>query len=251
MTRKSLWGGMPVMVLIFGMAFIGCDLDAGDDWDDWTPPPPPVLEAITGTVTITGNAVLELGTDSMRLTANVSGSNAANFWYEWLVDGVRGTGHGATSQTYTLAAGDAGREIRVRVHNPNTHTGFIYSAPQTFTPTTLTLNLQRHPTNWGRDTGIVIVRGSGGHWATVAGDPSPFGNLPPGGASVTLTSWSETSFRIRTQFTMMGMDEFFFRRNTIEGSETFPFNNGTRTYTLEFLTGGLLSTPIGLIAVEN
>jgi len=247
MANKKFWVGMLVMVLAFGMAVVGCDNNGGDDWtDDWTPP---VREAITGTVTVTSNAILEFGIDSMRLTANVSGSNATNFWYEWLVDGVRGTGQGATSQTYTLAAGDAGREIRVRVHNPNTHTGSIYSTPQTFSPTTLVLNLQRHPTIWGLDTGIVIVRGSGGHWVTVAGTPSPFGNLPPEGASVTLTSWSETNFRIRTQYTMIGT-EFFFRLNTNTGSETFPFNNGTRTYTLQFVDGGF-GILTGLVAVEN
>jgi hypothetical protein len=226
MAKKNLWFGILVMALAFGMTVVGCG-DGDSNNDPPPPPPPPPPAQLTGTVTVSSNATLSSGTEIMRLTADTSGLNgvSGNYRYQWLRDGVNIAG--AQSQTYDIVSADHGRNMRVRVTSVE-HTGEAHSTPQSYTPTTLILTLRRHATNWEGNTGITIERGSGGSfpfWASTSGD------LTAAGTTITLTSWVETSFKIRTTYTFMGTG-YYFKHNNASGSETFNFTNGTRTYTL-------------------
>ena len=76
-------------------------------------PPPPNTPA-TGAPTITGNAqVGETLTAGATGISDGDGLNNAAFAYQWLTDNAEV--NGATDSTYTLAATDAGKAIRVRV----------------------------------------------------------------------------------------------------------------------------------------
>jgi len=191
----------------------------------------------------------------MELTANVSGSNVTSFQYEWLVDGIRGAGIGALTQTYTLASADIGKPIRVKVTSlSQSHSSEIFSASESYAPTrTLTLTLKRHATIWGgKETGIIIERESGGsapnlgaYWMTVPAS----GNLTTAGTTITLTSWMETKFRIRLEYTFLG-EPFYFKLNNVSGSELFDLTNGTRTYTLQTFDAGFCLVT-NLFAIEG
>ena len=76
-------------------------------------PPPPNTPA-TGAPTITGTAeVGETLTADTTGIADADGLGNAAFAYQWLADDAEI--NGATASTYTLAAADAGKAIRVRV----------------------------------------------------------------------------------------------------------------------------------------
>ena len=243
MGKKQFRCGMLAMVLSLGIASIGCN---GDDGNGFSPIPPVQRDPITGTVTVSSEVTVSVDIEQKRLIANVSGSNATNFTFEWMVDG---SNSGFFGSTFFLRDSDIGRNISVRVTSP-THSGQITSTPTAYTPTTMTLTLRRHATIWGRNTGIVITREDGTPWLSVASTPTPFGNLTTAGTTVTLTSWVETSFRMRTQYTML-FTEFFFTSGSVDGSESFPFASGARTYTLQKNDDPAWGLLWNLVAIEG
>ena len=108
------------------------------------PPPPPNTPA-TGLPTITGNAqVGETLTAGATGISDGDGLGNAAFNYQWLADDAEV--NGATDSTYTLAATDAGKSIKVRVsftddagndeELTSAATGAVVAAPPPNTPAT-------------------------------------------------------------------------------------------------------------------
>jgi hypothetical protein len=75
------------------------------------------------------------------------------------------------------------------------------------------------------------------------------GNLTTTGSTITLTSWKETQFKMRTEYTFLD-SKFYFKKDNALGSELFDFTGGTKSYTLTNIADsfGILT---GLFATEN
>jgi hypothetical protein len=103
--------------------------------------------------------------------------------------------------------------------------------------------LKRHSTTWGKDTGIVFERTNGDYWGSTSE------NLTTTGTTKTLTSWTETQFKMRTEYQFVET-KFYFKKDNASGSELFDLTTGTKTYTLTNVADsfGLLT---GLFATEN
>jgi hypothetical protein len=237
------------VVISFSMTVCGGgDDDTGSG--DKNPPPPPDKTPLTGTVTVTSditNDDYNYHKEIMTLKADVSGLNgtsSSSYSYQWMKDGVNISG--ATSSTYVVKEADYGKTVRVKV------TYFNYSGEQfgdfaVPNPTTLTLTLKRHASTWGKETGITIERENYSliYWVTTQE------NLTTSGTTVTLTSWKETKFKMRTTYVSSFSDtKFYFKKDNASGSELFDLTNGTKTYILESIDGGagLLT---GLFAKEG
>jgi hypothetical protein len=244
MKNKNLWLGIMAMVLVFGMIVVGCDDGSSNNNDPDDPYVPPVKTPLSGTVTISSNVKIDIGRETMTLTADTSGLNGESpyYSYQWMKDDVNISG--ARSSTYNVTEADYGKTVRVKV------TSSVLSGEQfgDFTvpsPTKLTLTLKWDNAAGKKDTGITIERENGGYWAGA----STSGNLTTSGTTVILTSWSETKFKMRTTYQFIET-KFYFKKDNSLGSDLFDLTNGTKTYTLTNVADsfGLLT---GLFATEG
>lgn len=62
----------------------------------------------------------QVGTASTVTLGSIDAAPSPTVTYQWLVDGANATGAGATTGTYTPAAGDSGKALTVRVTGTNT-----------------------------------------------------------------------------------------------------------------------------------
>jgi len=218
------------MVLVISMTIVGCE--GGDSGSDEIE----VKTPFTGTVSVSDSVTFDTITrvETKTLTANVSGSNATYLSYQWTRDGISI----GTSKTYDVETADYGKTLRVTVTGSGNYSGEQYSDIAVGNPTTLTLTLKRHATTWGKETGITIERINGNYWGTVRSSSSGTdGTLTTTGATITLTSWTETKFKMRTTYTMID-SKFYFRKDNTSGSNEFDLTNGTKTYVLQTTDGG-------------
>jgi len=237
----KLFGTIALAVVIsFSMTVCGGDDHTGGGGGSNNTPTDKT--PLTGTVTVTNNITVSVGVETMTLTADVSGLNGTSgiyYSYQWMKDNVNISG--ATSATYVVKEADYGKTVRVKV----TYTSYSGEQFGEFTvpnPTKLTLTLKKSSTTWGKDTGITIERENGGYWESTS-------NLTTSGITVTLTSWEETKFKIRTTYTYIET-KFYFKKDNASGSDLFDLTNGAKTYILENIADsfGILT---GLIAKEG
>jgi len=113
MANKKFWLGMLGMVLVLGMAVVGCDKD-----DEWKQP------SLTGTVSITGTAME--GETLTANTVNVGGSDSTWNRYQWKRDRTTDVGYGGN--TYYISSSDIGSTITVTVTN-SSYSGSVTSVP--------------------------------------------------------------------------------------------------------------------------
>jgi len=231
--KKFLWG-IVVMALVIAMTVVGCEgEDGGKDKDPAVKEPDPT--PLTGTVSVTSNVTADYsGVETKKLTANVTGSNASSFNYQWTRDGT----NIGTSSTYNVVEADYGKTLTVTVTGYGNYSGTLSGNTAVGNPTILNLTLKRHATTWGKETGITIERINGNYWGTVRSSSSGTdGTLNTTGATITLTSWTETKFKMRTTYTMIE-SKFYFRKDNTSGSNEFDLTNGTKTYVLQTTDGG-------------
>jgi len=227
MENRKAWLGIQVIALVFGMMVVGCG--GGEDYNSggYVHIPPPEEDPLTGTVTVTSNIAIDYsGTEIMTLTADVSDLNGEAYRneYQWKRDDVNISGERQT--TYKVTSDDIGKKISFHVTNRGLsgEKSGEYTVP---VPTTLNLTLKWDSNAQKKDTGITIERENGGRWAGA----STSGNLTTTGTTITLTSWRETKFKIRTTYTFIG-DPFYFKKDNDEGSELFDFTNGLKSFVL-------------------
>jgi hypothetical protein len=252
MANKKFFLGMLVMALVIGMTVVGCEGE--DEKPKTTPEPPKTKTPLTGTVSISSAVTVSVGEETRTLTASVSGSNSTSFSYQWSKDGTNISG--ATSSTYNVTTADYGKTLRVTITDRwGDYSGSQYGEIAVGNPTTLTLTLKRHATTWGKETGITIERGDGSYWkngnvsnTTVVNQSSSPGSLTTTGATITLTSWKETQFKMRTIYQFV--ETKFYFKNGSSDSELFNLTNGAKTYILENVDGGF-SILTGTVAREQ
>jgi hypothetical protein len=108
MTKKSLLVGVLAIALVFGMSVVGCEGGSTDNGDPSDPSDD--RPELTGTVTI-DNTSPKVGD---TLTAAYSGGNGTGTaTWQW----IQGESNniGTNSNTYTVAAADEGKTIKVQV----------------------------------------------------------------------------------------------------------------------------------------
>jgi len=182
----------------------------------------------------------------MTLTADTSGLNgtSSTYDYQWMRDGSNISG--ATRSTYEVTTADYGKTLKVKVTS-------IYLSGEQFgghtvqSPTTLSLTLKWDANAGKKDTSIIIEKANGDYWW--GGQVPSTGNLTETGSTITLTSWKETQFKMRTYYTFID-SKFYFKKDNASGSELFDFTGGTKSYTLTNAADqfGLLT---GLFATEE
>ncbi|MDR1857859.1 MAG: hypothetical protein LBQ69_00155 [Treponema sp.] len=244
MTNKKFFAGMLAMALVFGMMVVGCEGEPDDDPDPYVPS---TREPLTGTVTVTSNVVYTYPNEVMTLTANTDGLNINNpasfsFSYQWMRDNVNITSRGS-SKTYEVTSADYGKTLKVRV-TYSAFSGEQFGEIVVQSPATLSLTLKWDANAGKKDTKIIIERGSNDRlWATTAA------NLTTTGTTITLATWLETQFKIRTEYTFVET-KFYFKKDNALGSELFDLTAGSKTYTLTNVADsfGLLT---GLFATEG
>jgi hypothetical protein len=246
MSNKGVLSAMLAIVLAFGVMFVGCDM-GGDPNQGNNPDVPPVTkDPLSGTVTIS-SAVTD---ETMTLTADVSGLDIGTFSdvfysYQWQRDGVNISG--ATKKTYDITEADYNKTIKVIVSHSYL-SGYKEAQSTNHTPKSLTLTLKWDADADKQDTYIVIERVDGSYWANVTG-PNQGVNLNTTGTTITLYSYQEAKFKMRTFYKMIDT-EFYFQKDNAQGSDEFDFENGTKSYTLTNVEDnfGVLT---GLFATEN
>jgi hypothetical protein len=242
MVNKKIWLG--ILVLVFGMMIFGCDGGSNNN-DPGTDPPQ--KNPLTGTVTVSSDVTINTinGNETMKLTADISGLNGDSLFYsyQWMRDGADISS--AKSKTYDVVEADYGKTVRVKVTS-SALSGEKFGEIAVPNPTKLTLTLKWDNAAGKKDTGITIERKDGDNWASTSG------NLTTSGTTVTLTSWIETEFKMRTTYTnfLGGGTKFYFQKDNALGSELFDLTNGTKTYTLTNMDGGF-GTLTGLFATEG
>ena len=216
---------MLVMALVIGMTVVGCEDEDGGKKPD-VPDPDATPTPLTGTVTVTNAVTIYIGEESMKLTADTSGLNGSSgYSYRWSRDGTEISG--ARSSTYDVTAADYGKTLRVTVTAYGNYSGEKFGDFTVPTPTTLTLTLKWDNAAQKKDTGIIIERGDGSYWKGA----QTSGNLTTTGSTITLTSWQETKFKMRTTYTFVDL-KYYFKKDNASGSDLFDFTNGAKTYTL-------------------
>jgi len=119
MVNKKNWLGILALVLVFGLAVLGCEEEEqDDDYDRYKQP------TLTGTVSITGTAMQ--GETLTANTVNVGGSDSTWNRYQWKRNGTTDIGY--NSNTYYISSDDIGSTITVTVTN-SSYSGSITSAP--------------------------------------------------------------------------------------------------------------------------
>jgi hypothetical protein len=207
-------------VLVIAFAMTACHSEDKPDPDPDSDPQTP----LTGTVSVTSALTINVGEESMKLTADASGLNSSYYSYRWIRDGAEISG--ARSSTYDVTPADYGKALRVKVTS-SVNSGEQFGDFTVPSPTTLTLTLKWDNAAQKKDTGIIIERENGGYWKGA----QTSGNLTTTGSTIILTSWQETKFKMRTEYTLIGT-KYYFQKDNASGSELFDLTNGTKTYTL-------------------
>jgi hypothetical protein len=247
LANKRIWLGMLAVALAFSLTVAGCVEEPNNNDNTTTSTSNP----LTGTVTVSSNVAVNTinGSETMTLTADTSGLNITNpfqpFSYQWIRDGSN-ISDGGRGQTYDVTADDYGKTLKVRVTYPG------YSGEQTGefavqSPTALSLTLKWASSAGKKDTYIIIERENGGSW--LSGRVPSTGNLTETGSTITLTSWKETQFKMRTNYTFIE-SKFYFKKDDANGSELFDFTVGTKSYTLTNVVDQF-NALTGLFATEN
>jgi hypothetical protein len=241
--------GIVLMIAAIGLLVVGCGGLGSENPEDSEAPSVPVNEKdpLTGTVTISKAVTVAVGVETMTLTADITGLDigtaTASCSYQWQREGMNISG--ATKKDYEITPTDYGKTIKVIVSH-SSYTGSKEAQSADHTPTVCTLTLKWDAAAQKKDTYIVIERVDGSYWTSVGSDTS-FLNIY--GRAITLTSWTEIQFKMRTAYTMIG-SEFFFQKDNAQGSDEFDLVNGTKSYTLTNVedTFGVLT---GLFATED
>jgi hypothetical protein len=229
--QLGMLAALSMIALVLGMTIVGCSEDPPPP-DDYTPPG----KTLTGTVTVTNEITLSLGKEEMTLTTDESSLNDS-YHCQWIRDGVNISG--ATSHTYKVTEVDYGKTLKVKVTGLNS-SGELFGEFAVPSPTKLILTLKWDSAAGKQNTGITIERGNGDYWGA---DASTSGNLTTAGTTLTLTSWKETKFKMRTTYTLIET-KYYFRKDNASGSELFDFVDGTKTYTL-------MNTDVGGIGMKD
>jgi hypothetical protein len=223
--QLGMSAALSMIALVLGMTIVGCSEE-----DPPVVPPsdtPTEKTPLTGTVTVTNDITISSGKEDMKLTADVSELNgrANAYGYQWMKDGVNISG--ADKSTYDVKEADWGKTVRVKVTNID-HSGERYGEFTVPNPKKLILTLKWDSGAGKTDVGIVIEREDEGYWSGA----STVGNLPtsPSGATITLTSWKESYFKMKTS--MLAYSSLYFKLENSSGSVFFDFTDGTKTYIL-------------------
>jgi len=246
LANKRFWLGMLVMVLAFGMTVVGCggnEEEPDNNNDDNTTT---TTNPLTGTVTVSSNVTVEYNGEKMTLAANTSGLNGTTYQYQWMRDGSNISGALATQSTYVVTTADYGKTLKVKVTSYSL-SGEQFGEFAVPNPTALSLTLKWAANADKKDTAIVIERANGSSWW--GGQVPATGNLTTTGSTITLTSWVETQFKMRTVYTFIET-KYYFKKDNESGSELFDFTGGTKSYTLTNIQDSF-SMLTGLFATEN
>jgi len=249
---KLFWIIVLAAVIVFSMIGCGSDDDNEDDNNDSQQQGGNTATPLAGTVTVSSAVTVSFnGSETMTLTADTSGltnGDRAGDSYQWQRDNVDISG--ARQKTFAVTTADYGKTLKVKVTNSNVwisgeQTGQIVVP----SPKTLSLTLKWASNAGKKDTSIIIEREQARDgitsWTTV---PS-FGNLTTTGTTITLTSWVEEKFKMRTTYTFFD-GKFYFKKDNAAGSDLFDFVGGTKTYTLTN-TEDQMGALTGLFATEN
>jgi hypothetical protein len=228
MKKQNLCLEMLVLALTFGLTVIGC---GGGGGPGVIYIPPNEQDPLTGTVTVTSSITKSLGTETMTLTADTSDLNGTFYSYQWTRDNVKISE--ADYAIYIVTETDYGKTLKVTVTESG-HTGEKSGNFTVPTPTTLNLTLKWANEAGKKDTYIVIEEQAGTYWKSA---PSSGVNLTTTGTTVTLASWTETQFKMRTAYTTIDTKYYFKKENAL-GSELFDLTNGAKTYTLTNIADG-------------
>jgi hypothetical protein len=224
MKKKLFLMKMLAMALVVGMAVVGCGDGSSNNNDDNTVYVPPAEKpALTGIVTVSSNITTYLATETMTLTAGTSElGGSGTISYKWLRNDTEIGGE--TSSTHTVKELDYGKTLKVKVSRSG-YSGEITDEFQVKSPTVCTLTLKWDANAGKKDTGIIIEREDGTSWLSTSG------NLTIDGKTVTLSSWQETKFKMRTEYTTIS-SKHYFKKDNASGSELFDLTNGAVAYTL-------------------
>ena len=234
---------MLAVALAFGLTVIGC---GGGEDPDPDPYVPPTKNPLTGTVSVSSNVTVEFNGEKMTLTADTSGLNGTDltYSYQWMRDGSNISG--ATRSTYEVTTADYGKTLKVKVTSTYL-SGEQFGEHTVQSPTALSLTLKWDANAGKKDTSIIIEKANGDSWW--GGQVPSTGNLTTTGSTITLTSWKETQFKMRTEYTFLG-SKYYFKKDNTNGSELFDFTGGTKSYTLTNIQDSF-SMLTGLFATEN
>jgi hypothetical protein len=243
LANKRFWLGMLAVALTFSLTVVGCGGGGEEDPDPYVPP---TKNPLTGTVTVSSNVAVDYNGEKMTLTADTSGLNGDSLYYsyQWIRDGSNISG--ATQSTYVVTTADYGKTLKVKVTS-NVLSGEQFGEHTVQSPTALSLTLKWASGAGKKDTYIIIEKANGDYWW--GGRVPSTGNLTETGSTITLTSWIETQFKMRTYYTFFD-SKFYFKKDNALGSDLFDFTGGTKSYTLTNIADdfGILT---GLFATEN
>jgi hypothetical protein len=225
MKKLNLCLGMLVMVLTFGLTFIGCGGGGGGE----IVIRPGEEEPLTGTVTVTSSITKSLGTETMTLTADTSGLNGNSLYYSyrWTRDGS--TISSANSATYDVIEADYGKLLSVKVTS-SALSGEQSGSLTVPSPTICTVSVKyaASAASAGRKR-VFFERPDG----TSLGSTST--GLGTTAENVKLTSWNVTQFKMRLDYTFGITDplKYYFKKPSTT-DELFDLTNGTKSYTLTY-----------------
>ena len=245
LANKRFWLGMLVMVLVFGMTVFGCEEESDNNNNDTTTTTTTTTNPLTGTVTVSSNVTADFLGEKMTLYTNTSGLNGTTYQYQWMRDGSNISG--ATQSTYVVTTADYGKTLKVKVTSYSL-SGEQFGEFAVPNPTALSLTLKWDTNADKKDTYIIIEKTNGDLWQSPYRVPAT-GNLTTTGSTITLTSWKETQFKMRTEYTFIGT-KYYFKKDNANGSELFDFTGGTKSYTLTNIQDSF-SMLTGLFATEN
>jgi len=222
MVNKKFFWGMLVMALVIGMTVVGCE----DEEKPKTTIPESSPTPLTGTVNITSNVTVDststIGRETKTLTANVTGSNASSFNYQWTKD----NNLIGSSSTYDVTSSDYDKTIKVTVTGSGSYSGTLSDTVAVGRPTTCSVFVKYDTSvNQSNYTQVKFERENG----------TPLGQTPasftPAGETVTLTSWNATKFKICV---ISGTTKYYFKNGSTSGVETFDLTAGNKSYSLKF-----------------
>jgi len=212
-------------LLVIAFAMVSCEGedDGGKKSGEIEVPPPTPL---TGTVSVASNVTVDStnGAETKTLTANVSGSNASAFSYQWIKDGnLIGS-----SSTYNVTTSDYDKTLTVKVTGSGNYSGTLSGTIAVGSPTTCKVSVKYDPSTSYNSTYYAQVRFEREDGTRLGLTSASLGMTAE---TVSLTSWTATKFKINIKNSTTNN---YFKNNTLSGGETFDLTTGTKSYNLKF-----------------
>ncbi|GHU33389.1 hypothetical protein FACS1894172_11800 [Spirochaetia bacterium] len=220
--------GLSVIVLALGMVLTGC----GDPNNDNIPNIPTESNpALTGTVTVSSAVTAD---SRGKETADTSGLNVTNdllHVYQWSRDGSEISG--ARSSSYTVTEADYGKTLAVRVTN-STRSGEQSGEIVIPSPTVYVVSVKyANSTLAGNRKAVIFETTNGKSFYGTANNSVSTTTLGTTAQTVILSTWNESQFKVRIDFTMIIEDKYYFKKAGMD-IELFDLTSGTKSYELTF-----------------